>query len=197
MMLTLDWSRLHAAVNDLPAALLVAAVLFDLAGWLGKRESLVWAATWTLWLGVIGGWVAVLAGEQAEGALDHGQAIHELMERHEAFALASMIAFTVVLLWKMWRRFEIGGAEATVLRVVTLVALALIVQTGLLGGRLVFDHAAGIPTTTLETEVRNRTAGHEHAPGEEHDPVAPADSAMNADSTKPHPHPPGTKPHGH
>ena len=31
-MLGYDWPRLHAALNDLPAALLLVAVLFDLAG---------------------------------------------------------------------------------------------------------------------------------------------------------------------
>jgi uncharacterized membrane protein len=51
-----DLPRWHAAVNDLPAALLIAAVLFDLVGWATKRESLVWAGIWTLRAGVIGGW---------------------------------------------------------------------------------------------------------------------------------------------
>jgi uncharacterized membrane protein len=200
--LAYDWPRLHAAVNDLPAALLTAAVLFDLAALLRKRESLAWASTWTLWLGVLGGWVAVLAGNQAEGALDHGTAIHELMEQHETIALVAMIAFTVVLLWKMWRRFELRGGEAAVLRVLSVAALGAMVWTGLLGGRLVFGHAAGIPSSTLETELRNRAAGHEHAPGEEHgheaaDSAAPGDSAVKNDSTKSHSHPPGTKPHTH
>src|SRR5213080_2694517 len=78
-----DWPRFHAAVNDLPAALLLVTVLFDLGAWLTKRESLKATALWTLWAGVIGGWVAVLAGEQAEDAIEHGEAIHELMETHE------------------------------------------------------------------------------------------------------------------
>ena len=203
--LAYDWPRFHAAVNDLPAALLVAAVLFDLAAWLRKRESLAWAATWTLWLGVLGGWIAVLAGEQAEAALDHGEAIHELMEQHETWALVAMGLFTVVLLWKLWRRFDIRGGESVALRVLSILGLAIIVRVGLIGGQLVFDHAAGVPSTTLERELKNREEGHEHAPGEEHDGMpadsgAPADSAARAgDSTKakPHSHPPGTKPHSH
>src|SRR2546423_290956 len=50
-----DWPRFHAAVNDLPAALLFVTVLFDIGAWLSKRESLKAAALWTLWAGVIGG----------------------------------------------------------------------------------------------------------------------------------------------
>ncbi len=61
-MLGYDWPRFHAAVNDLPAALLLVTVLFDIGAWVTKRESLKAAALWTLWAGVIGGWVAVLAG---------------------------------------------------------------------------------------------------------------------------------------
>ncbi len=43
-MLGYDWPRFHAAVNDLPAALLFVTVLFDIAAWLTKRDSLKSAA---------------------------------------------------------------------------------------------------------------------------------------------------------
>src|SRR6266446_365052 len=110
-MLGYDWPRFHAAVNDLPAALLFVTVLFDIAAWLTKRDSLKSAALWTLWAGVIGGWVAVLAGLKAEDAIEHGEAIHELMETHETLALITMGIFTAVLAWKLFRRSKLTGAE--------------------------------------------------------------------------------------
>src|SRR6266566_697547 len=73
-MLGYDWPRFHAAVNDFPAALLFVTVLFDIAAWLTKRDSLKSAALWTLWAGVTGGWVAVLAGLKAEDVIEHGEA---------------------------------------------------------------------------------------------------------------------------
>lgn len=164
-----DWPRFHAAVNDFPAALLVATVLFDFAAAIWKRESLKWASVWTLWLGVVGGWVAVLAGEQASDAIQHGEAIHELMESHETWALVTMGVFTALLLWKLWRRFNERGAESWVLRGISLFGLALLIRVGMLGGQLVFDHAAGIPTNMMESEIKNRAAGHHHAPGEPDD----------------------------
>src|SRR2546428_8152274 len=54
-MLGYDWPRFHAAVNDLPAALLFTTVLFDVAAGVTKRASLQAAALWTLWAGVVGG----------------------------------------------------------------------------------------------------------------------------------------------
>src|SRR2546422_1747489 len=98
-----DWPRFHAAVNDLPAALLLVTVLFDVAAWLTKRDSLKAAALWTLWAGVIGGWGAVLAGVQAEDANEHREAVHELMETHETLALTTMGILTGGPGWELVR----------------------------------------------------------------------------------------------
>ena len=67
-MLGYDWPRLHAALNDLPAALLLVAVLFDLAGAATQRPALRTAGFWTLIAGAVGGALAVISGLQAEGA---------------------------------------------------------------------------------------------------------------------------------
>lgn len=190
-----DLPRLHAAVNDLPAALLLVAVLFDLIGWATKRESLIWAGIWTLWAGVIGGWAAVILGLLAEDAIDHGEAIHELMEAHQTWAIVTMVVFTVVLAWKLVRRFRLTGVEDKLLKVVSVFGLAILVRVGMLGGELVFDHAAGIPTAKIEAEVQNREAGHQHdGEAADHDHDAPA----APDSLHPtHVDPPGTPPHEH
>jgi len=202
-MLGYDAPRWHALLNDLPAALLIVAVLFDLASAARKRESLSWAAIWTLWAGVIGGWAAVIAGELAEDSIEHGTAIHEIMEKHENIALITMSLFTIVLIWKMARRFQMPPQELALTRFLSVVGVAGVIWTGMLGGRLVFEHAAGIPTSTLQTEIQNRTAGHEHEPGEEHEHDEPmaggADSAKAAGDTvkATHTDPPGTPPHKH
>jgi len=137
--------------------------------------------------------VAVLAGLKAEDAIEHGEAIHELMETHETLALTTMGIFTVVLAWKLFRRSKLTGAEETGLRALSLAGLVTIVWTGVLGGKLMFEHAAGIPKAAMQTEMENREAGHQHEAGEaeEHEHAAPADTAKPAGHT----HPPGTAPH--
>jgi uncharacterized membrane protein len=187
-MLGYDAPRWHAVLNDLPVALLIVAVLFDLGAAVWKRESLKWAGIWTLWAGVLGGWAAVVAGELAEESIDHGEAIHELMELHQTLALVTMGVFTAILAWKMYRRFALPAVEEVVTRVLGVVGVAGIVWVGCIGGRMMFEHAAGIPTKTMEAEIQNRAAGHEHMEGEE-----PADSAK----APAHVDPPGTPPHTH
>jgi hypothetical protein len=74
----------------------------------------------------------------------------------------------------------------------SIVGLLGLVWTGVLGGRLMFQHAAGIPSRVLQAEIENRKAEHQHEPGEEHEHSVPADT-MKATHT----HPPGTPPHTH
>ena len=183
-----DAPRLHAALNDFPAALLLVAVLFDLAAAGLKRESLKWAALWTLWAGVIGGWAAVIAGEVAEDVIEHGEAIHELMETHETLALSTMILFTVVLGWRLWRRFNVSGLEDIVLRTLSVAGLVLVILTGAWGGKMMFEHAAGVPTKTMQAEIENRAAGHHHEEGEEADEAAHDTTHHDAPDATPHSH---------
>ena len=197
-MLGYDAAHWHAVLNDLPAALLLVAVLFDVAAAITKRESLMWAAIWTLWAGVTGGWAAVVAAKVASNTIDHGAAIHEIMEKHENMALLTMALFTVVLAWRLIRRFQMPAQELAFTRMLSIVGLLGLVWTGMLGGRLMFQHAAGIPSRVLQSELQNREAGHEHQPGEEHDHAAT--DSTKTDTTKttaPHTHPPGSPPHSH
>ena len=193
MILGYDWPRLHAALNDLPAALLTVGVLFELAAWAFKRESLKWAAIWTLWAGVLGGWLAVIAGEQAADVIEHGEGIHELMEKHETLGLATMILFTVLLAWRLWRRFRTSAAEEWVLRALSIVGLVLVTWTGVIGGKMAFEHAAGVPMRTMQLEMMDRRAEHQHEPGEAPDSTEHPSAGRDTS----HQHAPGTPSQSH
>jgi uncharacterized membrane protein len=167
-----DWPHLHAALNDIPAAVLLLAVLFDWGAWITKRESLHAAALWTLWAGTIGGWAAVLAGLQAEDAIDHGPAIHDLMDDHETLALVTMGVFTVVLAYKLFRRVNRSRGEELTLRALSLAGLVTLIWTARIGGQMYFEHAAGVPTAVFGPETENRALNHEHgahADGPDHE----------------------------
>lgn len=207
-MLGYDWPRLHAALNDLPAALLLVAVLFDLIGLAASRPALRVAGYWTLIAGAIGGVLAVLSGLQAEEHIAHGEAVHRVMETHEELALITLGIFAVVALWRIVRERRMGSTERGVVVVASLVGLGTLLATASFGGKLVFDHAAGIPTEVLQAEMKERAEGHHHgaADADDHDHAAPATAADSGsapgygsagDSANPagHTHAPGTPPH--
>jgi hypothetical protein len=110
-MLGYDWPRLHAALNDLPAALLLAAVLFDLAGAITKRPTLRTVGFWTMVLGAVGAAAAVLSGLQAEEHIAHGEAVHRVMETHEELGLITLGIFAVLALWRIVRENRMGSGR--------------------------------------------------------------------------------------
>jgi uncharacterized membrane protein len=200
-----DWPRLHAALNDLPAALLATAVFFDLLAALTRRPSLRQAGFATMIAGTIGAALAVLSGLQAEDHIAHGEAVHEIMETHETLALVTLGIFAVLVVWRILRERRMSSGERTLTLLASLVGAGVLVATGTYGGRMVFEHAAGIPTQVLGQEIQERKESHHHhgeeaegheGAGEEYDSVGEAHQHA-ADTTAPagHTHPPGTPPH--
>jgi uncharacterized membrane protein len=209
-MLGYDWPKLHAALNDLPAALLLVAVLFDLASAALQRPVLRTAGYWTMLAGAVGGVLAVLSGLEAQGHIAHGEAVHQVMETHETLALVTLAIFAAVAVWRLVRETRMGTGERTGVLVASVAGLGVLVATAVYGGRLVFDHAAGIATPVLQAELHERAEGHHHHGGEgeeaedhDHDEAAPAptgapapaDSAAATTEPVGHTHAPGTPPH--
>jgi uncharacterized membrane protein len=198
-----DWPRLHAALNDLPTALLVTAALFELLALATRREAFRQVSFWTLIVGAMGGVAAVLSGLQAEEHIAHGDAVHRVMETHERLAFVTLGIFGVLALWRVLRERRMGAGERALALGATLVGAGVLIATAAYGGRLVFDHAGGIPTDVLTSEVRSRAEGHHHEAGEEHGDgdsheaaPAPAGTTDSA-SAGGHVDPPGTPPHSH
>jgi len=202
-----DWPRLHAALNDLPAALLLVAALFELLALATRKESFRQVSFWTLIVGAVGGAAAVLSGLQAEESIAHGDAVHRVMETHELLGFITLAIFGVLAVWRIWRERRMGTTERALALALSLGGAGVLIATAAYGGRLVFDHAAGIPTEVLTSETRERTESHEHAPGEGpgddgHEPApvvdpAAGDPAAPAAAAGDHVDPPGTPAHEH
>ncbi len=209
----LDAPRFHAIFNDFPVALLVAGVGFELAYLFTKRESLRSAAYWSLIVGAVMTGMAIATGLKAKGVIQHGDAIHDIMQAHERLAWTTLGFFGVVAVWRLLRESKMARPERWAVALIGVVGLGFLMATGREGGELAFDHGAGMSTEAMQAELQNRAGGHEHAPGEEHDdgamPAAAdsaggpqhADSAAEpsttaSDSAQPaHTHAPGTPEH--
>jgi uncharacterized membrane protein len=215
-MLGYDWPRVHALIVSFPVALLTTAVLFELASLVLKKDGLRRTGFALLLAGVLTAGAAVLIGLQAEDAIDHGNAIHRLMKEHQTLAFYTLGIFAAVGLWRLVRERKMGTGERVAAFALSLVGLGFLVNTGHHGGKMVFEHAAGVPNATLRTELQDRAEGHEHGAGEhgdhhddaddhaadghDHDTAAPAEStgATTPAADPPghsHTHPPGTPPH--
>ena len=180
-MLGYDWVLLHAALNDLPTALLLAAILFDLLGAINKRDSLRAAGYWCLVGGVLGGGLAALSGLVAAGKAPHDEASNAMLETHETFAFVVLAIFALLLAWRTVRRL-IGRQEQTAFTTAGVIGIGLLVFTAKLGGTMVFRHAVGIDSHVLQESIEARRGGHQHEEGEAHEHATPA--PMSPDSLR-------------
>jgi uncharacterized membrane protein len=192
-MLGYDWPRLHALLNDFPIALLVTAVFFDLLALATRRVVLRQVGFSVLLVGALGAVVAVVSGLQAEDHIDHGEAVHQVMGTHERFALIRLGVFGGLALWRLFREKRMGVLERRVAVIASLGGVGVLFTTGLYGGRLVFEHAAGIPSKVLEEELHERSEGHQHRGSVPDEHGSPAH--VDPPGSPPHSHPPGTPPH--
>lgn len=167
-----DLPQLHAAVNDLPAALLLVAVLFEFLALINRRESLRAAAFWMLATGTVGAVAAVVTGLVAEESITQTARAHDLVERHETLAFVVLAVFVLLFAWRLVRR-TMARTELTSYLTAAMIGVVLLVATSKVGGSLVFDHALGIRTETLQAVQAERAVVAE----DEHDGAA-------ADSTR-------------
>src|SRR5215212_1599258 len=135
-MLGYDWPRLHALLNDLPIALLVTAVFFDLMALATRRVVLRQVSFALLMVGVVGAIAAVVSGLEAEDHIAHGEAVHRVMETHEEFALISLGVFGLLALWRLVRERRMAGVERTLQVIISLAGVGVLFTTGMFGGRL-------------------------------------------------------------
>lgn len=82
--------------------------------------------------------------------------MRQLMVAHEKLGLLSVLLFTAILGWKLWRREQRGRREEAILRIVSVVGMVGVMWTVVLAQHMVFDHAAGIDSAAIQAELLER-----------------------------------------
>ena len=193
-----DAARLHAALNDLPPVLLAISVFFDLLGAFLKRESLKAAGFWTLVFGVAGSGVAIFSGLVAEDTTPHGVEAHGIMETHATLAYLAVGLFAILAVWRLVRKGVWNEKEQPIALTAGVIGIALIVVQAAFGGRLVFEHGVGIPTSAIQSALQDRAtaataeraleggapAAAQPVPGDTTTPAARPDTAKRDDDER-------------
>lgn len=149
------WRRelLHPVVVHFPIALLIVGTAgFGLALALRRRAGADWllpASRTLLILGVLGAWVAIYTGTLADRIVGRDLCDPLVLAAHEDYAYVAVVLFKAGILldlvgrrlvpserWKAWL-----GRAALAVFIAGAVAIG---QVGHLGGKLVYQQAAGV-----------------------------------------------------
>ncbi len=140
-----------------PIALLVASVVFDVAGQIWKRESFREGGFCLHLFGLIGGAAAAVAGHMAEEVAEEAGIAESLIETHETLALTTLGIFFLLLVWRLFLRNQFTSKMVSVYFLVATIGLGTLAATGHLGGSLVFEHGAGVQVSSdVQTSIAKR-----------------------------------------
>jgi uncharacterized membrane protein len=134
--------ELHPMLVHFPIAFLLSATLLDMVAVLKQRGDLAWVANGMLIAGEVSAAVAAVAGVLAFFTLPaQSDAAQTRMIVHWIVAVAAVLLFAIVAIrrWKT-RRVPLGRAGLAM----SLVASALLLVAGGLGGYLVFQDGVGV-----------------------------------------------------
>ena len=148
--------ELHAALNDFPPALIVASVAFDLWGAAKKRDELLTVGYWCLVAGAAMGILAVVSGLLAEDLVQQTPTTHQILENHESLGIGLGVLFVGLAAWRIWRKNSFSQVEKQSYTMISLTGALALLWLSHLGGTMVYQHAAGVPTDRLQQEIRER-----------------------------------------
>lgn len=142
--------NMHPVIIHFPIAFFVAYFLFEVAALVTKKDSLCKMAAIFLGAGVIFALIAVLTGNQAHEVLKpvlrmKPSYIKEAIENHEQFATITLWFFFAMLVLRVYLLIKknLSPNWRFVFFVLALLGMFFVYQTGILGGKLVYDFGVG------------------------------------------------------
>lgn len=158
----------HPAIVHAPIALIIVGAVFELMGRALDGEWWRKAAFAMLIVGVLGAGLAVLSGNEAGERAEHQGVAEKAVDAHEEVAtLALWLGLGAVVTRAVAGRLGAGRAAVAGLALLLHLGAATAVGiAGFRGGRLVFEHGAGVKVGGTLLEVPEGEKGGEGAAGE-------------------------------
>ncbi|WP_456401115.1 DUF2231 domain-containing protein [Persephonella sp.] len=157
-------SQLHPPVVHFAVALIIIGVLFDIAGFILKREDLKHAGFWTLLVGVLSMWGAAITGHEAEELVEDaikGTAAYELLERHEGIGEILPWAATLIGILRVYLRFKYNNLLFAGYLIAGLILAGATGLQGRIGGKLVYEYGVGVKNQTDLKGSKNYHIDHD------------------------------------
>jgi uncharacterized membrane protein len=162
---------LHPIIVHTPIALLIFSVLFELAGRALDADWWRRAAFVLLLLGALGAAAAVITGTAAGDAAERQGVAEQPVDQHEdAGKLTLGLAIGAVAVRLLASRA--GGLRAWAGGLALALQLAAAIMVGVAGyrgGRLVYEHGAGVSVHGVRVASDHPARAAEHEEHEEHD----------------------------
>lgn len=136
----------HPIIVHFAIALLSIAVITDLIYLISKKEHFMQISTYLLLTGTVSAIAAVLTGHQAEEAVIKTPEVEALISSHKNSGEITMWIFIIVTALRfLYIKFKLFEKPIKwIYYMISIMALAFLLRTGILGGEMVYIHGVGI-----------------------------------------------------
>jgi len=150
-------AQLHPPVVHFAIALIITGILFDVLGFILKKESLKHAGFWTILFGIFAVWGAMFTGHEAEELVEDaikGTVAYQLLEEHDEIGEILPWIVTVLGIMRMFLFFRPNNKLFVIYLIAGLLVAGAIGYQGRTGGKLVFEYGVGVKTVNKEGEKK-------------------------------------------
>lgn len=137
-------NTIHPFFVHFPIALLIIAGVVAFIDLLKSNYKLKKVVLWNLIFAAFGAIITVVSGLRDANVIPHNETIHEIMEIHEKIGITVLIITSILTLWIILRNAKMKKPEKILFVLILWIALGLVSYNGYLGGKMVYDHGAGI-----------------------------------------------------
>ena len=145
--------NIHPLFVHFPIAFFTAFFVVDVFGAIARKLQWRYVASWLLYLGAIATIFTVIAGLFAADSVEHGDDVHEIMERHEHIGI-SVLSLSLFL--SAWRLKQWGLHSVTANMVFLSLAGFLCVLLSLgadLGGLMVYQYGVSVKPAAISEAI--------------------------------------------
>jgi uncharacterized membrane protein len=158
---------LHPILVHIPTALWPAALVFDLLSWFGVGgNALVRAATYAILVGLVVALAAVPTGIADWSGIKRERPAWKIGLIHMLLNLAVIIVWAINL-YLRWGTRDVADRVGTVPLLLSIVGTVVLLVSGYLGGRLVYDYGISVARNSKEEWRRVAEAGGARMPAPE------------------------------
>lgn len=133
----------HPLLVHFTIGLLTISTFLYLAGYALRKENLLIAARWNLWLGAVITIGTVLAGLYAYNTVAHDGESHQAMTDHRNWALPTAGIYLILAFWAFLSQRGVKTVSVAFL-IAVIAACPLLAITGYKGGEVVYRHGTGV-----------------------------------------------------